>query len=50
MDEDGSDKEGTKKEKGVNINRLMKNRLQKLASMTDESYVVEYYYTKYDLN
>ncbi|KAH8110617.1 Bromodomain-containing protein, partial [Phellopilus nigrolimitatus] len=34
--EAGSDKEGgRKKEKGVNINRLMKNRLQKLTSKTD---------------
>lgn len=34
---EGSDKEsGKKKEKGVNIHRLMKNRLQKLVGKTDE--------------
>ncbi|THH06677.1 hypothetical protein EW145_g3923 [Phellinidium pouzarii] len=37
-DGDGSDKEtGKKKEKGANITRLMKNRLQKLTSKTEES-------------
>lgn len=37
VDDDASDKEGKKRERGVNVNRLMKNRLQKLASMTDDS-------------
>ncbi|KAL5519460.1 hypothetical protein ACEPAH_1143 [Sanghuangporus vaninii] len=37
-DDEGSDKEGgKKKEKGVNIHRLMKNRLLKLVAKTDES-------------
>ncbi|EJC98735.1 Bromodomain-containing protein, partial [Fomitiporia mediterranea MF3/22] len=37
-DDDGSDKEGgKKKEKGTNIHRLMKNRLQKLLGKTDEA-------------
>lgn len=36
----GSDKEdGKKKEKGVNIHRLMKNRLQKLVANTDDRFV-----------
>lgn len=32
------DEEGKKKEKGTNIHRLMKNRLQKLTAKTDQEY------------
>ena len=41
-DEEGSDEEGGKKKKGKgsNVNRLMKNRLQKLITMTDPTYVL----------
>lgn len=39
-DEEASDEEKKKKGgKGSNVNRLMKNRLQKLITTTDETYV-----------
>lgn len=41
MDVEGSDGEGgKKKKKGVNIHRLMKNRLMKLIGKTDDKYAV----------